>query len=356
MSERSRRPGLRLFLTSLVVMVCGLPAHAKNDGEQPLFTNQSTLHVRIAGPLSTFARVRSETDYLDGKLSYVDDAGVEHELDIRFRARGHFRRKKQTCRFPPVRLNFKKNQVKDTEFAGQNILKLVAHCSPSSSRFEQYVLKEYLAYKLLQQHTPYHFGVRLLRITWVDTENKDKFIERYGFVIEHKNQISERLGVTPAEFVSTRHNKLDHEQASIASVFQYMIGNTDFSLVKGTAGDSCCHNSILVSKDDKPFIPIPYDFDFAGIVNAEYAGPNPKFRINSVTDRLYRGHCSVNPQLTTTIALFQDRMPAVLALINDQEGFTKGTRRRTLKFINKFYRDISKPSRIESKLSKRCFS
>ena len=356
MIDQLQQGEVRAFIVSLLIMMASSTAYSEPDADDsPLFLNQSTLHVRIEGPLSTLIRERSDSEYLDGKMSYIDDAGTMHELNLKFRTRGNYRRQRRTCWFPPIRLNVEKKQVENTEFSGQNILKLVSHCSLSNQKFQQYVLKEYLAYKILELHTPYSFRTRLLKINWVDTEKNNIAVERYGFIIEHKKQLSVRLGVKVADIQGTQHSRLDIEQASIASVFQYLIGNTDFSLVRGTPEESCCHNGILVSKDDTAFFPIPYDFDFAGIVDAPYAEPNPKFKIRSVTTRLYRGHCSVNSALRTTIPLFAQKRDAVLELVQTQEGLTDRERKRTLKFIGKFYSQIADQRKMERRFSRECF-
>ncbi len=343
------------FFSGLLFAALSIPTFAQSTSvPAPLFAEQTALPIRISGPISTLMKERSDTEYLDGKLSFSGDAGEMHELDLRFRARGNYRRKKSTCWFPPVRLNFKKKEAKGTVFEGQKILKIVTHCSPKSKRSEQYILKEYLAYKILELHTPYSFKARLLKTTWVDTDKDNEEAEKYGFVIEHKNNLAKRNEAKIAEFTSTRHSKLDRKQASIVSVFQYLIGNTDFSLVKAVAGASCCHNGILVSKDEEKYFPIPYDFDFAGIVDAPYAEPSPNFSINSVTTRLYRGNCSVNPELATTLTLFQENKDAVLELITSQEGLNDKERKRTLKFINKFYKELANPEKLETKFVKKC--
>jgi len=343
------------LFSGLLFAVISLPAFAQSDSPQaPLFADQSALPIRISGPISTLMKERSDTEYLDGKLSFTGDSGELHELDLRFRARGNYRRKKSTCWFPPVRLNLKKKEAKGTVFEGQNVLKIVTHCSPTNKRFEQNILKEYLAYKILELHTPYSFKARLLKTTWADTDKNDE-VEKYGFVIEHKNNLAKRNETKIAEIGGTQHSKLDKKQASIVSVFQYLIGNTDFSLVAAIAGESCCHNGILLSKDDKVYVPVPYDFDFAGIVDAPYAEPSPNFSINSVTTRLYRGHCSVNPELSETLTLFQENKDAVLELITNQEGLSERERKRTLKFVNKFYKELENPEKLEAKFLKKCY-
>ena len=328
---------------------------AQADSDLPLFKDATTLNVEIEGPLTTLMRERSNTDYYEGKFRYRESDGSERELDLKFRTRGNYRRRRETCRFPPVRLNFARKQVKGTLFDGQNILKLVTHCRPGSNIYEQFAVKEQLAYKILQQHTPYSFRTRLLKITWIDTDKKGKRDERYGFVIEHKNEVAARLGGELVEVQGTRYDALNAVQGSIAVVFQYLIGNTDFSMVKGTVEDGCCHNGVLVNTPDLGQVSIPYDFDFSGLVDAPYAEPNPRFRISRVTSRLYRGSCQFNHQIDATVAHFLDNQDTVMQLIAEHDGMTNSTRGRSRAFVERFYEDISNPKRVESKLVKGCF-
>ncbi|NOX68558.1 MAG: hypothetical protein GXP15_05175 [Gammaproteobacteria bacterium] len=354
--DKMQPSSIHLYVIGLLLTVIGSMSSAQADtGESPLFDHQSTLHIRIEGPLSTLIKKRSNSDYLDGKLSYTDDSGSTHEFDLKFRTRGNYRRERTTCNFPPVRLNLQKKQVLGTEFSGQNILKLVSPCKPTTGRYEQYILKEYLAYKILQLHTPYSFRTRLLKITWIDTDKRNPTFEKYAFVIEHKSELANRLSVTIPKIPGTRHSRLNRTQAGTASVFQYLIGNTDFSLVKGASDDACCHNGILVSKDGDTFFPVPYDFDFAGLVNASYAEPHPTFRLGSVTKRLYRGHCSVNAELAPTIAMFAQKKDAVFELVETQEGLSNRERMRTLNFIGKFYAELDNPQKIRNKFARKCF-
>jgi hypothetical protein len=355
MPEKLQASYFRYLAVGLLLLLLGPPALANEDSDnRPLFDQQSTLNIRIEGPLSTLQKERSNTEYLNGKLSYRDEAGDLHEINMKFRTRGNYRRRRSTCWFPPVRLKFKAKQVANTVFAGQKILKLVSHCNSSKSNYEQLILKEYLAYRILQLHTPYSFRTRLLRITWVDTEKKNSTIEKYGFVLEHKSRLSERLEATVSGISHTTYDKLDPAQTATALVFQYLIGNTDFSFVTASPDEACCHNGILLSGAGNSIFPIPYDFDFAGIVNAPYAEPNPKFHIKRVTKRLYRGHCSVNPELAKTISVFAENEQAVFDLITAQDGLSEKHQKRVLKFIGNFYDEIADQSAAVQFFSKEC--
>lgn len=324
-------------------------------GQPALFAEEEALAVEIAGPLSTLLRERSDTDYYEGTLRVASPGAEARELSLKFRARGNFRRRRDTCRFPPVRLNFKRDEVADTVFAGQNILKLVTHCRPDSDSYEQYALKEHLAYKIFELHSPYAFRTRLLRITWVDTDDDDREDVRYGFVIEHKDHLAERLAAEHYEPHQSSYTRLDRHAAATVAMFQYLIGNTDFSMVAGPEDDSCCHNGILLETGEaNRQLPIPYDFDLSGFVNAPYATPDPRFRIKRVTRRLYRGHCSLNEEVTGVAAHFAQQEGAVMALLQQQPGLSDRSRRRAASFLEGFYSDIKDPRRLESRLLKRC--
>ena len=356
-----KNPALLLILTIVtpaLFLSYGAPAAAQYadglESDQPIFATHELLSARIEAPLSTLVKDRPEEKYLDSLFYYVDSNGDEQQLDLKIRVRGKYRARKSTCNFPPIRLNFKKGQVKDTEFAGQDKLKLVTHCQTRRSSFEQLVLREYLAYRVYQELTDKSFGARLMRIYYVDTEGKQDTIDKYGFVIEDDDNIGARLGLSRAKIRSISAIELDAKQANLVAVYLYMIGNTDFSLILGPSDDECCHNSILYSAGSAPYTPVPYDFDFAGLVDAPYAEPNPRFKLRSVKTRLYRGRCINNGLLDETFAYFIEKEAAIHALIDGLEGLEDRDRAEVTRYVDGFYKDIRNPKTIERKFINRC--
>ena len=186
-----------------------LNANAQSDDSgpkhRPLYDDDSTLAVTIEGPLQTLMRKRDASEEFPAIFKYADADGIEHLFDIKLRVRGKYRAKKETCNFAPLRVNFKKGQVKGTLFAGQNTIKLVTDCQSSKKKYQQLLLKEYLAYKILNVLSDRSFSARLLRVTYVDTDKKGKARESYAFFIEEKNHIADRLGV---ELVKIPKNKI----------------------------------------------------------------------------------------------------------------------------------------------------
>jgi len=340
-----------LFLTFSQATVAQTAA---DDVEiRPLFQSHDTLIVRIEAPLTTLMREQPDEEYLDATFSYSDAAGQEHKLDLKLQTRGRFRRNKSTCIFSPLRLNFRKQQVTGTEFAGQDKLKLVTHCQRSKN-YEQLLLREYLAYRFLQVLTDKSFGARLMHITYVDTEKGGKSITKYGFVIEDEDDIGDRIGLAPSKLRRIKASELDGKQANLVSVYEYLIGNTDFSLILGPEGSDCCHNAVLFSNGSAPHTPIPYDFDFSGLVDAPYAAANPRFKLRTVKNRLYRGRCINNEYLDGTFAYFLEKEPEFRRLLAELEGLNKGNRKEIDKFLNGFYKDITNPKLKQRNFITKC--
>jgi len=339
-----------LVIVTLAATLMAVPALADSSPD-PLFQADALLEVTISAPFKTIMQERPKDEPLPGVFQFKDAAGVDVKLDVELLTRGHFRH--ETCDFPPLFLNFKKSQVKGTLFQNQNKLKLVVHCDDART-YEQIVLREYLAYRIFNAVSDESFRVRLLRVVYVNTEMKNKEQVRYAFLIEHKNRLGDRLGVRDLEIERTSIASIRPEPLNLSSVFEYLIGNTDFSPVAGPAGDECCHNYVLFAEDNKPILAIPYDFDQSGLVDAPYALPDERMRIRSVRQRVYRGRCSNNSHIETSLQRFKDSRDVIYALIDDQVGLSNRTRKSMLKYVRKFYEVVDDPGRVEKQIIKEC--
>ena len=250
-------------------------------------------------------------------------------------------------------LNLKRSQTNGTLFDKQNKLKLVIHCD-YSQRYEQVVLREYLAYRILNAVTNMSFRVRLLRVTYVNTEVQGGGQVRYGFLIEHKNRLAERYDLKDLELERTTVAAIQADRLNLTSVFEFLIGNTDFSPIAGPPGSSCCHNYVLFGNGTDPLIAVPYDFDQSGFVDAPYAEVNERFRIRSVRQRLYRGRCDNNVHIPVSLRRFRDRRDSIYALIDEQVGLQSGVREDLVRYIDDFYDLIDDPKEVERRIIKRC--
>jgi len=335
-------------LTGLVFLLFSQQTNA-----QALFTDDSILQVRIEAPLETLSRERPDDEYLDGSLSYTEADGRMQRFDVRLQTRGRFRRQRSTCPFPPVRLNFKTGDLVGSLLEGQDKLKLVTHCNTRRDKFEQLVMREYLAYRILNSLTDLSFRTRLLHITYVDTENDNESITRYGFVIEDDDDLGKRIGMESLETAKLKYSDVDQAHTNLVTVFQYLIGNTDYSLIRGPADDDCCHNAVPFS-DGSLVWPVPYDFDFSGLVDAPYADPAPQFNIRSVRTRVYRGRCSNNDILDETLGAIRAKKEDIYGLVSALPDLDDRSRRQVTQYLDSFFRVAEDEKRIEREFVREC--
>jgi hypothetical protein len=319
----------------------------------PLFQSDEILDVRIVAPISTLVSKRPIDEELPGIFQYTNSAGEVVEFDIKLRTRGKFRRDKQNCRFPPLRLNFVKSQTKGTMFHRQKKVKLVTHCQ-NSSKYAQVLLREYVAYRLLNVMTDASFRVRLLRITYVENERSKADDVRYGFIIEHRDRLAKRMGEKVLEISGVSPRSLNAEYANMISLYHYLIGNTDFSSVRGTKGEICCHNHVLFGNESEAVWSVPYDFDQAGLVGAPHAAPNPQFNIRTVKQRLYRGRCIHNDYVKATIADYRGKREDLLRIIGELELASDRSVQSMTNYIEKFYKALDSEKRVTNSIIKKC--
>jgi hypothetical protein len=335
----------------VLVLIAALGTAAGTVRADPLFQDDEALEITLAAPLTTLVRERPTDEELLGTLTYPGEDGEAVTLDVKVRARGHSRHR--ICDLPPLWLNFKKSEVKDTLFDKQDKLKLAVHCQ-DSERYQQTLLREYMAYRILNLATPKSFRVRLLRVTWADTEGKREQQVRYAFLLEHKNRLAKRIDRKDLKIDETSVAALDPQHLNLTSVFQFLIGNTDFSPIAKPEYNECCHNYVLFSNDKDLLVAIPYDFDQSGIVSAPYALPGHQFDIRSVRQRVYRGRCQNNDYIDDSIDRFKAVRNNIFALIETQEGLTDKVRDILADYVQQFYDIADDPRKVTRLMKGKC--
>jgi len=340
------------WICTISLLITAIPAPAEtSEPPDPLFRDNSVIDVTISAPWKTIVRERPREDYLPGTFRYQEADGSAVEFAIEIRTRGHFRH--EECKYPPLRLNFDKSETKGTLFDKQDKLKLVVNCKKSQS-YEQNVLREYLAYRLLNELTDLSFRARLLHVTYVDNEHQSDDFVRYAFFIEHKNRLAERFDIKDLEVERTRVSAIQPDQLNLTSVFEFLIGNTDFSPIAGAPDNDCCHNYVLFSNKVDPIVAVPYDFDQSGFVGAAYATPDPHFKIRSVKQRVYRGRCVNNEFLAPSLQKFRERREDLYAVVNGQPELTAKTRKKLIAYMDDFYELINDPRDLDGRIYDEC--
>lgn len=328
-------------------------AHAQE--RDPLFQDPSVLRAVLTAPLSQAYAQRTQDVriYFPGHWSYTKEDGTTQRLDIGIRTRGVFRR--ATCKTPPLQLNFKKEQVRETLFAGQNKLKMVVPCLQGPGANQNLIL-EYLAYQTFQILTDKSFGTRLIRLGYLDSDEKLEPWTDLVFVIEDDDAVAKRLNLKKLRVASNKFHQLDSATTALAELFQFLIANNDYSVLAARDGDSCCHNTeVLASKDNADLrFPVPYDFDFSGLVNAPYAAPPERLPIKSVRTRYYMGLCQPREVLDHAIAEIQSKRDEITALFENTAELSANRRKRSLKFIDEYFEILNSPEKIEKNIIGLC--
>ena len=321
-----------------------------------LFQSYEPINIRLEAPFKKVAKKRGEDrPYSPAVIAYTDASGKEIRIDLKLRVRGKYRAKKEICRFPPLKLNFQAKSLAGTIFDGEDKLKLVTHCQ-GSSKYEQFVLLEYLNYRMQNLFNDYSLRARLATVEYVDSDKGKVIATKLGFFIEDKDRMAARLGAERVDIRRVEKEEYEQGPLHVATVFEYLIGNTDFSVILGPEGSSCCHNIIPIKLANGAKIPVPYDFDASGIINPPYLSPPEHLGLRSTRQRLYRGYCQNTAGFKKTFEIFHAQREAVFALYNNQQGLADKTLKSTLGYIEKFYNTISDDDKIVSEFIDKCRS
>lgn len=301
----------------------------------PLFADDDIITITLSGPLRSLFKDRTgEPTYKPMILSYYATDSTKVILPLQAKTRGHFRRISTNCTMPPLLLNFDSNNIPaNSIFKGQDKLKLVTPC-----RDDKYVVREYLVYKLCNLVSDHSFKARLVRVIYEDLEKGKRTQPLYGIILEDEDEMASRYGmkIDKTDLISPKH--VAPAVFIKMAVFQYLIGNTDWSI-------QYRQNIKLLRADlaDKP-IPVPYDFDHAGLVDAPYAKPAPELQLNSVKERLYRGYCLQKIEAFKRVfEHYENNRDKIYICISTSPYLDEKYKKVTLKFIDKFYHVIRDP-------------
>lgn len=245
-----------------------------------LFRQDTILDITIRCDWDSVLAVRKTDTEIDGKLQFAGRNGETDTWDTGVSSRGKFRRR--ICEFPPIKLEFSKKDLRQAGLLPFDDLKLVTHCLDDPKSSER-IIREYLIYRIYQLFSPYTCRVQLVRVRYADEDHSRPDEVHMGMLIEEDRMRANRLGMNVADTLNLHFDNFPTDMADVHGLFQYLIGNTDWSLMAS--------RNLEMLRDEKTglFFMIPYDFDFSGLVNAPYAVPNPDYRLTNIRQRVYLG-------------------------------------------------------------------
>ena len=261
---------------------------------------------------------------------YQFNDSLHLEKEMQMKARGKFRR--SHCILAPFWLDIRKADLKDKELQDIDRIKIVTHCKGSKA-YEEYVLKEYLCYKIYNIISPFSFRVRLVRMTYVDTGRDNKVTEGWAFMIEPEKMLAQRTNALVIKRDDLKLRLMRPEEINTLALFQYMIGNTDYAV-------QTRHNMKILGLPgfgSEGYTPVPYDFDYSGLVDASYAIPGENLGIRSVTERYYLGPCREDEAYLEAIEHINHYREDILQLVNDFEYLDQKYKKNVIAYLEQYF-------------------
>ena len=269
------------------------------------------------------------------------------DLAVKLNSRGHLRLNPRTCAFVPIGVTFTKEEVTGTIFDGQSELKLGTHCQ-NEKEFDQFVMREYLTYKLANLVTPsFSFRARLARATYVDAKSNKTISTHNAVWLEHENDVAKRLSGRDVKLPRIEFKDLDKDSTNMMFLLEYMLGNTDYSIW-------ALHNVVIVQDKKRTLYPVAYDFDMSGMVHPPYAIPDARLRLRAVTDRLYRGPCRTVEELDAAAEQFRTHKADMIAGIESLKELNGSHKSEMKDYLESFFRTIDKPDSIKKSFVNGC--
>jgi hypothetical protein len=356
------RPGptesvnIRLALCVLALLPCPVSVRA----EAPLFAENTVMTLSIVLDFKDLCRPRESEhcDFTPTVLVYGTKSGEKHSMPVEIKARGGWRSLSRNCSAPLLWVRFAEQAVPGTPFEGQTLLPLTTHCGKGVSveavtrttaraDFEQYLLREFLAYRIYSILTDLSLRTRLVRISYPDPGRSGRSTLHYAFFTEHFDDAAARTGNERPERGNFDPGRLDAQTAARLALFQFMIGNTDWSIARE-------RNTMLLQSSEGKQLPVPYDLDMSGLVDADYAGPAPGLPIDDVRERYFLGFCQPGVDWDALFAEFNSKRDAILELDDRLPGFSRSSQRWIHRYLESFFDVLDSADQRREQITAAC--
>ncbi len=296
-----------------------------------LFEDENLVEISLRFDLSTYFRAKPKKDYIKANITFHLSKTDSVSKDIRLKTRGIFRN--SYCAFAPIELNFKKADFGYADLNSISKIKLVNECK-SGGENESYILREYLTYKLFNVLTDTSFRVRLLKISYIDTEKKRKTIRQFGFFIEPIEMMTARTNTIQVKSNTLTQKSIVPKVMDRLAIFNYMIGNYDWA-VPGQHNIKVLKSLVI---DTVPLgIAIPYDFDWTGLVNPTYAIPAEIVGTQTVRERIFQGVCRSREVYQKDLEIFLKKKEKFYSIINEFPYLTQRDKKDIISYLDEFY-------------------
>jgi hypothetical protein len=288
---------------------------------------------------------KKEKIYQKANVLLVSGQADSIMLPVQVKTRGNIRL--EICNYPPLKLKFKKSHLAKYNLSGLNEMDIVYPCK-NGELYEQFILKEYLAYKLWELVSPYAFHTQLIRIHCLNEEGQEEKEVSYGFLVENTEETADRLKGKRVETPTISSRAVEKSSELNMSIFQFMIGNTDWNILNR-------HNlDFLALPGHALLVTVPYDFDYSGLVGAPYAVPHESLKLSSVSIRYYQGDCYTPEEIDQHLKVFREQKENILETPYHIQGLNEKSIKQTVDYLNQFFDIIDHPQKLKNQIIKHC--
>ncbi len=293
-----------------------------------LFDADSPIALRLQANFSLLQKDIGDDRAWHNATLFWEGKGIKAKA----RTRGKSRRDPDNCDFPPLSLQLDSIDRQNTPFAPYATLRLVTHCQQTQALYEQIVLEEYAIYKHYSLLTEQSLRVRLAHIAYQDTTQDESAAPKLAFFVESSQDAAQRLGAKLVSKQDTiQYLACNSFLRSQMAIFQFMIGNTDWSV-------SNKHNIYLLQFANGDYVPIPYDFDYSGLIDAPYADVDDDLGIKTVVERVFRGYCQSEGELFLALDKFKAREQEFMRLWQSLPYHQTKRKQKVQAYLKQFYK------------------
>ncbi|NNE25228.1 MAG: hypothetical protein HKN09_00160 [Saprospiraceae bacterium] len=293
--------------------------------------------LRLATDIKTVYKT-GEEKYTESLLYYFHE-GFPYSFNVGIRSSGNMRR--QICTLPPLKLNFKKKELKAFGYAKGDKFKILMPCKPTHNN-AQNLYMEHLIYEIYSIIDSFGFQSKIANVI-IEDEKKDPK-DYLSLILEHKDHLVERLDVIRVEKGVIRPAALDREDYIKFCLFQFMIANPDWGLVNR-------HNLVPIKKKNKTLVSlIPYDFDYCGLIRTEYAVPHASLPISDVSQRYFMDKNITMEEVKPVLKELLKSKDQVLDHCRSVAYLDEKHKDKALKFMEKSYQMLENEKRVRKYL------
>jgi hypothetical protein len=263
-------------------------------------------------------------------------------LNVKVSDRGSYRSSK--CNYPPLEISFNKAVDAYSGFGKIKKMKLYT-CCETGEIYNEYILREYLVYKLFNAMTDSSYRVRLLKVNLTDAQGKKKSLTQFGFFLEPREIVAERIESREMEELKPLPEQISRETLDRLAIFNYMVSNYDWSVKEQ-------HNvtvfQSLKNNQTGSYFVVPHDFDGTGVVNALYSVPASKPGSKSIRERTFLGVCRSREIFQEDLKKFRDSKKEIYSVIDNFSELDQKSKKDITDFLNQFYNQLEKSNSLDN--------